>query len=61
MGQHIEPTKTETRELAEALRRNAKEGTPLFMDPLTTGWRPGEDEVTDEEVVDAVRSVPTHY
>jgi len=55
------PTVEETQQLGEALRRNADEGKPLHMDPLTTGWRPGEDEITDAEVISAIRSVPCHY
>jgi len=55
------PTAEETKTLAEALRRNASEGTPLHLDPLTTGWIPGADEIRDDEVIDAIRSVPCHY
>ena len=51
----------ETQRLADALRRNSAEGAPLHMDPLTTGWTPGLDEIADAEVVDAIRSVPCHY
>ena len=51
----------EVAKLSNALRGNAVEGKPLHMDPLTTGWRPGEDEVSDKEVINAIQSVPTHY
>ena len=52
--------KEEAEALRKALERNT-EGVPLHLDPLTTGWRPGEDELSDEAVVDAIKSVPVHY
>jgi hypothetical protein len=55
------PTPAETQALAEALRRNGTNGTTLHQDPLTTGWMPGADEVTDDDVISAIQSVPTHY
>lgn len=54
--------KEESARLKEALRRNAEEGRALHMDPLTTGWAPGQDEVqSEEEVLNAIKSVPCHY
>ena len=62
MGVEFKPMTTEEREkLTKALYRNAEQNVPLHMDPLTTGWRPGEDEVRDEDVISAIQSVPTHY
>lgn len=62
MGMQFKPlTPEETKQLAEALRGNAEKGTPLHMDALTTGWRPGEDEIGTEEVVNAIKSIPSHY
>ena len=55
------PTEAEVGALAEALRRNATDATPLHLDPLHTGWIPGEDEIRDDAIVDAIRSVPCHY
>jgi len=54
-------TPEESSRLAEALKRNAKDGAPLHSDPLTTGWIPGSDEVTEDEVITAIKSVPVHY
>ena len=50
----------EQKELTKALKRNANDNQPLFMD-LKTGWQPGADEITDTEVIDAICSVPCHY
>lgn len=49
--------------LKQALRANAERGAPLKMDPLTTGWAPGEDEKVseDDQVLNAIMSVPCHY
>ena len=46
--------------LAE-LRRNATAGAAIRMNPLDTGWVPGGDEPTDEEVIASIASVPCHY
>jgi hypothetical protein len=55
-------TAEETKTLGDALRRNADEGTPLRLDPLTTGWAPGDDELdTDDSVINAIRLIPVHY
>jgi hypothetical protein len=50
----------EAQKLKKALNDNV-EGKPMRMDPLTTGWQPGEDEIGDEEVINAIKSVPCHY
>lgn len=60
MGIEFTPLeKEESDKLRKALKENAETGKALRMDPLTTGWRPGEDEVDD--VVDAIKSIPCHY
>lgn len=51
----------EIQRLQKALRDNVENGTPLRMDPLTTGWQPGADEIDDDEVISAIKSVPCHY
>jgi hypothetical protein len=51
----------ESKALQKALRDNVEKGKPLRMDVLTTGWQPGEDEVTDDEVIASIKSVPCHY
>lgn len=51
-----------TREnLAAALRSNAIGNTALLMDPRDTTYVGSATEVPDEEVVNAVASVPVHY
>lgn len=62
MGIEFKPlAKEESTALLEALRRNASDGTPLHMDPLTTGWTPGADEIETDELIRAIKSVPCHY
>ena len=61
MGMQFRPLEeNEQKELTKALKRNANDNQPLFMD-LKTGWQPGADEITDTEVIDAICSVPCHY
>ena len=57
----IKLSESEVKALGANLRSNAKDNKPMFMDPLTTGWIPGQDEITDEETINAIKSVPTHY
>jgi hypothetical protein len=67
---------TERKQLGDALRANADKGEALHMDPKTTGFVPHnriasllktghqpspEDEISDEETINAIRSVPCHY
>jgi hypothetical protein len=52
---------TEREQLTEALRRNATDGAALRLDPAHTGWVPGESDMTDREIVNAIRSIPCHY
>lgn len=54
---------TERRQLISALRGNANDGAALLIDRKDTsfaGTAPTE-EVTDEEVINAIKSVPCHY
>jgi len=54
-------TLTERRmKLEEAIRSNVQNGTPIFTDAGDTSFVE-ESDVTDEEVIQAIRSVPTHY
>jgi hypothetical protein len=50
----------ERRELVSSINKNAMEGTAIFMDRKTTEFRKNED-IGDEEVVSAIRSIPCHY
>jgi hypothetical protein len=53
---------TERRQLIGALRGNAENDRTILMDRRTTTFAgTTEDEVTDEEVISAIKSVPCHY
>jgi hypothetical protein len=49
---------TERRSLITALRGNADRGTAILMDRRDTSFLTTADEVTDEEVINAIKSVP---
>lgn len=52
---------TERRQLIGALRGNAESGTALLMDRRDTSFLGISDEVPDDEVINAIKSVPCHY
>jgi len=52
---------TERRQLIGALRGNAESNRAILMDRRDTSFVGGSDEVTDEEVINAIKSVPCHY
>jgi hypothetical protein len=52
---------TERRTLINALRGNADGDRAILMDRRTTSFVGTADEVTDEEVISAIKSVPCHY
>ena len=54
-------TDVERRQLISALRGNAENDRAILMDRRTTSFLGTTDEVTDEEVIFAIRSVPCHY
>lgn len=60
-------TDAEHEALGMALRNSARIGTPLVMDPRTTTFMPDGisldeyDSEINSQVVDAVKSIPTHY
>lgn len=57
-------TAEECNALAAALRMNAKYGEPIGMDPRDTtfdGVVELDERTVEEAVVNAIRSVPTHY
>jgi hypothetical protein len=54
-------TSTERQQLIGALRGNADSNTALLMDRRDTSFLGTTDEVTDEEVINAIKSVPCHY
>ena len=51
----------ERRNLVAALRGNADGNRVLLMDRKDTSFAGVVDEVPDEEVINAVKSVPCHY
>jgi hypothetical protein len=54
-------TEPERDQLARALRGNAGDGLTLLMDRQTTRFLGTSDDVPEEEVIAAVKSVPCHY
>jgi hypothetical protein len=52
---------TERRSLVTALRGNADRGLAILMDRRDTSFLTTTEEVTDEEVINAIKSVPCHY
>ena len=52
---------TERKQLIHALRGNAESDRAILMDRRDTSFVGTSDEVTDEEIIFAIRSVPCHY
>ncbi len=52
---------TERRQLIAALRGNAENDRAILMDRRNTGFVGSTEEVTDDEVISAIKSVPCHY
>lgn len=48
-------------QLIDALRGNAESDRAILMDRRDTSFIGGSDEVTDDEVISAIKSVPCHY
>ncbi len=51
----------ERRQLITALRGNADGNRVLLMDRRDTSFAGTADDVPDEEVINAIKSVPCHY
>jgi len=51
----------ERRHLITALRGNADGNRVLLMDRKDTSFAGSAEEVPDEEVINAIKSVPCHY
>jgi hypothetical protein len=51
----------ERRQLITALRGHSDRGVALLIDPRDTSFAGVAEEVPDEQVVAAVKSVPSHY
>jgi hypothetical protein len=54
-------TDKECTRLLAALQGNADSGTAIFMDRRNTSFVGTADDVTEEEVISAIKSVPSHY
>ena len=54
-------TEVERKQLVGALRGNAEQGRVLLLDRRDTSFAGSADEVPDEEVISAIKSVPCHY
>jgi hypothetical protein len=52
---------SERRNLIEALRGNTDGNRVMLMDRRDTSFTGTVDEVTDDEVITAIKSVPVHY
>ena len=52
---------TERRQLLTALRSNAQDGRAILMDRRSTRFLGTTEDVTDDEVITAIKSVPCHY
>jgi len=51
----------ERRKLIAALRGNAEQEQAILMDRRDTSFAGVAEEVSDEEVISAIKSVPCHY
>lgn len=51
----------ERKQLVAALRGNAEHGRVVLLDRRDTSFAGASEEVPDEEVISAIKSVPCHY
>jgi hypothetical protein len=51
----------ERRQLIHALRGNAENDRVILTNRRDTGFAGAAEEVPDEEVINAIKSVPCHY
>lgn len=59
---NFQPLATKERQqLIEALRGNAEKDLAILMDRKDTSFVGCSFEITDEEVISAIKSVPCHY
>ena len=52
---------TERRQLISSLRSNVDNDRAILMDRRDTSFLGSSEEVPDEEVINAIKSVPCHY
>ncbi|MFO0863254.1 MAG: hypothetical protein U0744_01095 [Gemmataceae bacterium] len=56
------PLNTDERQkLIDALRGNAQKNQAIVMDQRDTSFAGVADEMSDDQVISAIKSVPTHY
>jgi hypothetical protein len=56
------PVNTEERQkLIDALRGNAQNNLAILMDRRDTSFLGASEEISDDEVISAIQSVPCHY
>jgi hypothetical protein len=51
----------ERQKLIDALRGNAQDNLAILMDRRDTSFLGASEEISDEEVISAIQSVPCHY
>jgi hypothetical protein len=51
----------ERQKLINALRGNAEDNLAILMDRRDTSFAGASEEVSDDEVISAIQSVPCHY
>jgi hypothetical protein len=51
----------ERQKLADALRGNSEDNLAILMDRRDTSFVGSSAEVSDDEVISAIQSVPCHY
>jgi len=51
----------ERKQLLNALRGNAEQDYAILLDRRDTSFAAAAEDVPDEEVIHAIRSVPCHY
>lgn len=52
---------TERQKLVDALRGNAQSNMAILTSPRDTSFAGSSDEISDDEVISAIKSVPVHY
>ena len=54
-------TTEEQKKLLDALRGNSESNLAILMDRRDTSFLGSADDISDEEVISAIRAVPCHY
>jgi hypothetical protein len=52
---------TERQKLIDALRGNAQSNQAILTNPRDTSFAGASEEISDDEVISAIKSVPVHY